>query len=144
MPRIHKPITLTTEERNYLEEILTKGVYSSRLLRRVRILLKNHEEYSPGAIADIEICSEPTVYNILRRYRQQGAESAINEKPRYCHHRKKVNQKIEGEITAIACSKPPKGHYRWTIRMITDKFIEMTSEEPLSHETVRSVLKKAN
>lgn len=144
MPRIHKTIELTNEEEQYLINLLSKGVYSSRKLRRARILLKNHEKYNPVIIAEMESCCVPTVYNILKRYRQEGIESALNEKLRPCDHRRKINQKIEGEITAIACSKPPAGHHRWTIRMITDKYVEMTSEEPLSHETVRTVLKKVS
>ncbi len=143
MPRINKSIKLSEQEELELRGMLSKGEHSSRKLKRIQGLLKNHEGLGPRAIANTGLCSEPTVYNILRRYKAEGLESAIHEKPRCCDHLKKVNQKIEGEITTIACSEPPSGRSRWTLRMITDKYIEMSNEESLSRETVRSILKKA-
>lgn len=143
MPRIHKPIELTKEEKELLEGMLSKGFYQSRKLRRARILLKNHEHHCPTDIAQLEKCSLPTVYNILKLYREQGIERALNDGPRPCHHRRKINPKIESEITTIACSKPPIGYNRWTLRLIRDRYVEITAEEPICHETVRTVLKKA-
>jgi len=74
------------------------------------------------------LCSEPTVYNVLKHYKTEGMQSAISEKPRTCEHLKKVNQKNEGEVTMIACSNPPEGRSRWTFRLIADKYIEISSE----------------
>src|SRR5690606_39743323 len=59
MPRIHKPIELTKEEKELLEGMLSKGFYQSRKLRRARILLKNHEHHCPTDIAQLEKCSLP-------------------------------------------------------------------------------------
>lgn len=144
MGRKHANIHLSEQEEQTLRGMINKGTHSSRVLTRAQILLRDHEGNSPPQISQKVYCSEPTVYNVLRRYREEGVWGAITEKPRPCEHRKKVNQKVEGTITAIACSDPPQGFSRWTLRMIRDQYIELNTDETLSHETVRTVLKKAN
>ncbi len=144
MPRINESIKLSSQEELELRTMLSSGVHSSRKLIRAQILLRNHEGLGPRAIANTGICSEPTVYNVLRRYKAEGLARAIHERPRTCAHSKKVTPKIESQITMIACSEPPAGHSRWTIRMITDKYIEISSEAVISRETVRGILKKVN
>lgn len=144
MARVNKSIALNAKEERRLRQMTAKGRHSSRVLNRAQVLLRNHEGYGPGEIAKMGFCSPASVFNILNRYKAEGLDSAIFEKPRSCAHRRKVTPKIEAQVTMIACSKPPDGRSSWTLRLIQDKYVELSNEVEISYETVRQILKKAN
>jgi putative transposase len=83
-----------------------------------------------------------TVSNIKRRYREDGLQCALSEKPR-SGQPKKYTEAQEAEIIALACTSPPKGRVRWTIRLLAEKLNEREGFETINRETVRLVLKKA-
>jgi transposase len=85
--------------------------------------------------------SRATVENIQRRYRKGGLERALHEAPR-SGQPKKITQREEAYITAIACSEPPAGQARWTMQMMADRLVELRYLDALSAESVRLVLKK--
>lgn len=144
MARTNKSIVLSSKEERKLREMTSKGRHSVRVLNRVHVLLKNHEGYGPGEISKMGFCSPASVFNILNRYKSDGLDSAIFEKPRSCAHRRKVTPKVEAQVTMIACSSPPDGRSSWTLRLIQDKYVLLNNAEGISHETVRKILKKAN
>jgi len=84
-----------------------------------------------------------TVFNIRRRFHRWGLERAINEEPR-SGQPPKFKGKTMAKITAIACSKPPKGHARWSLRLLADHLIELDIVEDISYQSVRNILKKTN
>ena len=87
--------------------------------------------------------SVQTVTNIKRRYRAGGLQAALFDQVR-AGRPVEIDGGQRARITALACTKPPTGHARWTLRMLADKVVELGYCQRLSHTTVRKVLKKTN
>ena len=83
------------------------------------------------------------IFNIRRRYHKGGLERAIEEAAR-SGQPPKFNGKSMARITAIACSKPPEGHARWSLRLLADRVIELDIVEEISHQSIHNILKKTN
>jgi transposase len=89
----------------------------------------------------LNVCAA-TVVNVRRRYRDGGLTAALHDQPRSGQPRK-VTPREEAYITTIACSTPPDGQVRWTIRLVTDRLVKLYGVE-LSTEAIRQVLKKVS
>jgi transposase len=138
-------VTLSTQERQYLQKIVASGTDRARKITRCRVLLladaakgKTDEEISDA----LGVCLA-TIFNIRRRYHQKGLEWAIQEAPR-SGQPPKFNGKSMAKITAIACSKPPEGHARWSLRLLADRVIALDIVESISYQSIRNILKKTN
>ena len=114
------------------------------------MLLKADESKWGPAWIDSEIAealdvSIPTIERVRRRFVEEGLQSAISP---YQTTRRTYKSKLDGDqeakLIAIACSHPPEGHARWSLRMLADKMVELEYIDQLSHETVRQTLKKTN
>ncbi len=143
MPR--KPtkymIRLTDEQRSELLSIVNKGEHNARLIKRANILLLSDKGRTAPQIVENLSISEQTVYNIRKRFVQEGLESALHEKPRPGGKRKfQIEQ--EAHLIALACSDPPEGRERWTLRLLTEKIVELDVLDSVGRETVRRTLKK--
>jgi putative transposase len=136
-------VKLSTQERQYLQTIVTSGTEKARTITRCRVLLladeakgKTDEEISDA----LGVCLA-TIFNIRRRYHQKGLEVAIHEAPR-SGQPPKFTGKAMAKITAIACSKPPEGHARWSLRLLADRVIALDIVERISYQSIRTILKK--
>jgi putative transposase len=89
------------------------------------------------------MCSATTVGNIRRRFAREGLASALSEKPRPGKP-PKVTGDVEAHLVAVACSEPPQGHVRWTLRLLANRLVELEQVESISHAAVGEVLKKIN
>lgn len=138
--RLHE-VSLKEGEREELESFIRKGKASARSLTRARILLLADEGRSDKEIVDFLKVSRGTVRNIRDRYWEKGLDYALNERPR-SGAPPKVDGRFEAELTLLACSDPPEGRSRWTIRLLTDKLIELGVVDSISHMTVYRTLKK--
>ena len=143
MPAKIYHINLTAEEREHLLSVISKGKSSARTLSRARILLLANEDQSNKEIASHLHISMQTVFRIRKRYCLNGLNDALYERPRKGAS-VKLDGKAEAILTAIACSTPPEGHARWTLRLLADKAVELKLVDSISHVTVGSVLKKTN
>ena len=137
-----KTIDLTKKEAKYLEEFTKKGQRSARELTRARILLLSHSGEKEETIAKVLGTCMATVSNIKRRYREEGLESALKEKPRSGQPRK-YTAKHEAEIIATACTAPPEGSKRWSMQLLTEECRKKDGLETINRESVRLILKKA-
>lgn len=134
-------IELSFEQQAELKALINKGKHSVRKVKRARILLESFAGKKPEVIAQQVGVSLATVYNIHKRYEQQGMQAALAEKPRSGQPRK-VTPQVEATVTQIACSAAPQGRTRWTVRLINEKLITLGYE--LEDESVRLILKKVN
>lgn len=134
-------VKLPGKERQHLLTLTRKGIHQTRRITRARILLLADEERPYKSIANYLHCSEPTVTNICRRYCTQGMEAAISEKPRPGVPRK-LDGRFEAKVTAVACSTPPEGRARWTLRLLADRLVELGFTESISHTQVGRILEK--
>jgi len=143
MARPHELLLISPEDLEILELMCTKGIYPARELKRAEILILGNQCYTVHEIAEAVGRSPNTVRNVRRRYIEEGLEGAIKDKPRPGKPQK-IFSSEEAMITTIACSEAPAGHSRWTIRMIADKFIQLSEVDYVCPETIRRVLKKVN
>ncbi len=143
-------ITLEPQERQQLREILSKGKADVRRLKHAQILLAADEGGGVGGQIDTAIAKSlhvgtATIERVRRRFVEEGLEMALSPyktpKRRYTT---KLDGRQEARLIATACSKPPQGHARWTLRLLADKLVELKCVDSISHETVRQTLKKIN
>jgi putative transposase len=140
MGQIATPFVLSPDLTT-LNNLVSKGKESVRKLNRVRALQFSHQGQHPEHISILLGISVATVYNLRKRYRQDGLNRAISEKARPGQPRK-VTPKVEAEITAIACSEAPDGSVRWTVNLINERLIKLGIH--VHDESVRLALKKVS
>ena len=141
MPKKAQPISLSRPDLRSLKTLLTRGTVSARTLARARILDLLHRGQSPAAIAPLLQVSPQTVFNVKRRFLDGGLPAALYDQPR-SGRPVDIDGKQRAKITALACSKPPTGRARWTLRLLADKVVELGYCESLSHTQARRILKK--
>ena len=147
MARQYTYIKLSSDDETFVCQLLATGRHLSRELTRARILLLNHEGQKLSDIAKLLNVNYVSVTQIVKRYKQNGLQYAIYDRPRSGAPRK-ITERVEAQVTAIACSEQPDGQVRWTLELLHDKFIQLNETNPmvdsLSKESVRTVLKKVN
>ncbi|WP_164851465.1 helix-turn-helix domain-containing protein, partial [Larkinella soli] len=129
---------LSDANQDSLTQLLTKGKESVRKLNRARVLQFLHQGQRPDQISTLLGVCPATVYNIRKRYLEEGLERALTEKARTGQPRK-VTHRVEAEITAIACSEAPDGSARWTATLINQQLIKLDIH--VHDESVRLALK---
>lgn len=141
-------VRLTDEDRLELKALLRKRKASARSLMRARVLLKSNQGDKGEAWTDAEIAEAldvvpKTVFNIRRRWVEEGLEAALNRKKQKRPSRaRKLDGKAEAKLVATCCGPAPQGRARWTLRLLADKLAELEAVESISPETVRQTLKK--
>jgi transposase len=116
--------------------MLRKGRHSSRVLNRARVLLMAHEGKWDKEVAAAVGVTVTTVANIRRRYVEGGYDRPHRRRP------PKLDGHQEAYLIALACSSPPEGRQRWTLRLLADRLVELGVVEAISHVTVGDILKK--
>lgn len=143
MGRAKYIVELAEEERMQLRTLLRRGKASVRMVARARVLLKADEGCTDGAIAAALDVGTATVSRTRKRFVERGLDRALREQPRP-GQRRKLSGKQEAHVIAVACSTPPEGHARWTLRLLAGKVVELGFTPSISPETVRQVLKKTS
>lgn len=140
------PIDLTEIEREKLETIVSYGRHSAQKITRARILLKADEGESDSAIAEALDCSRSTAWRTRKKFHKRDRIEAIERKNPDREYETKLNGRDEAYLIRLACSEPPEGRSRWTLRVLAKKLedLDETDIESVSHETVRQTLKKTN
>jgi hypothetical protein len=139
-------ITLSEEERTQLETMLAKGKAAARKLTHARILLKT--DISPGSprwtdarISEALEVDVSTVANVRERFVLEGFEVALQGFSTRNHRQRRIDGECEARLIAALCGPAPEGYARWSLRLLTDKAVELEIiDEPISYETVRQAL----
>jgi transposase len=143
----HIHINLSDEQRQELEHLIRTGNAPARTYTRARILLltdrSQGQKRTDGEVAAALLCSQGTVANVRRRFHAGGLAAALYDKPRP-GAQPKFTGEMEAKLTMLACSDPPAGHARWTLRLLAEQMIELGYVEYISHVTVGERLKKTN
>lgn len=142
-------VTLTPAERAHLLDLISSGQAPARKLMHARVLLKADRGADGSALSDMAIAeavevSPATVARLRRQYAEQGLEAALNRRAPRREYPRTLDGAAEAHLIALACSAPPSGQKRWTLRLLADKMVELAYVESLSHETVRQALKKTS
>lgn len=140
-------VILTEEERSCLEKLVSSGSAPARKLRRARILLKSDSneggpDWSNEAICDAFDVHPATVANVRKAFAEGGLDKALNRKKPNREYEHRLDGNAEAHLIAMACSDAPEGYERWTLRLLRDRFVKLEIVESVSHETIRTTLKK--
>ena len=144
-------VTLTQQERAELTELSSKGKRAVRtiLYSRALLLLDQGEHaantWTIASVAEALGTTTRSLEKLKKRFVEEGLTEAIERKKREKPPREiKFDGKFEAELLALACSEPPEGRSRWTMRLLAEKVVELEIAESVSAMTVCNTLKKMN
>lgn len=149
MPKKYR-IKLSESDRSDLEMICRQQRVAASKKQRARIFLYCDEDREGGPLKDSEIAQQVGLsVNSIERLRKQchemGPIKSLERKPRATPPRKVImDGELQSHLVAQACSSPPEGYARWTLRLLAERLVELELVEEISHETVRVGLKKTN
>ena len=140
-------VKLTDEQKQHLEKLITSGTSPARMLTRARILLKsdqskNGPNWSYEKIVEAFDVSEMLIRDVRKRFAEAGFEAAIQRKKPDREYEHSLDGEAEAHLIALACSQPPKGQKRWTLRLLKRAMQKRMYVQTVSHETIRTTLKK--
>jgi len=142
-------VTLTDEERQMLQALLSRGKAAARKLTHARILLKaDAADGGPGwkdeSIAEALEVGRATVERVRKALVEEGLERALDRRKPRRQYRRKLDGDGEAHLIALACQKPPEGRSRWTLQLLADRMVQLEYVDQISYQTVRRTLKEAN
>lgn len=139
-------VDLTEAEQKELNEIISKRAGKSEIVKRAYVLLaadRNGEKrWKDEQIASTYQMGQRTVERIRERFVMDGLQTALKGKPREYKGVRVFDGEVEAKLIALRCSEPGEGHSHWTLRLLSDKMVELEYVESISYETVRQMLKK--
>ncbi len=141
-------VQLSKKQRKQLKSLSRRGKVSARKLTRARILLLADENRPKGPLTDAEIAdlldsSLSTIGRVRQQWVTDGLDAALEEAPRTGRPRQ-FSGNDAAKVTALACSSPPEGYGKWSLRLIADRLVELEFVDGISHQTVGNILKKTN
>jgi transposase len=141
-------VRLSGEERQQLEMLIRKGKSPARRLLKARILLKADvseagDGWSDSRIIEALDASPSMVYRVRKQLVEEGLEAVLSRKQRTTPAVPPIfDGEKEAKLIALACSKPPKGRARWTLRLLENKVVELGIVDRASDSTIGRTLKK--
>ena len=141
-------VRLSAEEREQLQMLIRKGKSPTKRLLKARILLKADvselgEGWSDSKIIEALETSASMVYRVRRQLVEEGFEAVLSRKQRALPAVPPIfDGEKEAKLIALACSKPPKGRARWSLRLLESKVVELNIVDRASDSTIGRVLKK--
>jgi hypothetical protein len=148
MPKQYR-VCLTPADRTRLTALTTAGTAPARTLTHARILLKADQGEAGPAWPDARIAealetSVTPIERVRRRWVTGGPDDALGRRPPRRVYQRKLDGAGEARLIALACSAPPAGQQRWSLRLLAAKLVELELVEAIAPNTVRTVLKKTN
>jgi hypothetical protein len=142
-------VYLSDTERAQLRTLVGSGVAPARLLTRARVLLKADQGEGGAAWADAAIAGAlevhpTTVARIRRQFVEQGLAAALERKRPDRIYARTFDGVAEAHLVALACTTPPTGRERWTLRLLADEVVRLEVVETVSYETVRRTLQQTH
>lgn len=138
-------VRLNLEQRQELEGLATTGKHSAATITRARILLKadaDGDDWDDEQIAEALDTSLATVSRVRKKFVQEGLEPAVQRRRPTGRQYRKLDGAQEARLAAVACSPPPEGQARWTMKLLADKLVELEVVEAIDPATVWRTLKK--
>jgi hypothetical protein len=141
-------VRLSDEERQQLDALIRKGKGPARRLLKARILLKADVSEAGDGWSDSKIIaaldtSASMIYRVRKQLVEEGFEAVLSRKQRTSPAVARIfDGEKEAKLIALACSKPPKGRVRWTLRLLENKVVELGIVERASDSTIGRTLKK--
>lgn len=142
-------VTLSPDEREKLFALINKGKASKEKTNRARILLKadcgeEGEHWKDDQIAKALYVSRMTVDRTRKALVEEGLEKTLTRKSLSGGRERIIQGDEEAHLVALTCGEPPAGQSRWTLRLLAEEMVKLEYVDTVSHETIRTVLKKMN
>ena len=141
-------VKLSDDERIRLNDLIGKGKSPAKRLLKARILLKADASEAGSGWSDsriieaLETCTS-TVYRVRRQLVEEGFEAVLGRKQRATPAVQRIfDGEKEAKLIALACSQPPRGRVRWTLRLLEEKVVELNIVDRASDNTIGRTLKK--
>src|SRR3954469_3300595 len=139
--------TLTAQEREALGGMISRGKADARKLAHARVLLQadaahRGPHWTGARMAYAVRVSVRTIERVRQRLVEEGLEAALLPRPSPRVYARKLDREQEAKLVTLACSEPPEGKQRWTLRLLAERMVALEVVPELSHETVRQTLKK--
>src|SRR5438876_6473277 len=138
-----KQIPLSTGDRRFLERFRSKGEHSAREVTRAHILLALEAQVPTAQIQEVLGVSRMVIWRTQSAYQEKGLDYALYDAARPGQPAKYGTDQ-EAEVVALACSQPPEGAARWTIRLLTIASGHRPKLAGVNRETIRQILKKTS
>jgi putative transposase len=135
-------VQLTTADREFLENMIRKGQHTAKAYRRAMALLELDRGQTYTAVSKMFHVSYPSLLTWAALYKEKGLK-VLEDEPR-SGRPIQIDGEQRAKVTALACSEPPEGYARWSLRLLADKAVELGYCEHLSHTEVADILKKTS
>lgn len=135
-------LTLSDEDKQYLEHLLAKGTLKAQVSKRALALLALDQGQTLQAVTQLALVSLLPVSKWRDKYQQQGL-AFLEDKPR-SGRPVVIDGEQRAKITALACSEAPAGYERWSLRLLADRAVELGYCDHISYRYVGQVLKKTS
>ena len=150
MPRPKEfTVRLKAGDRAKLTQLVSSGSHPARMITRARVLLALDESQGSApdrrVVADQVGTSESTVYLVAKAFTTHAVrvKDVIGRKKRATPPvEPKVTGDVEARVIALACSQPPAGRQRWTLRLLEKHVLLTEGIPPMDHSTIGRVLKR--
>jgi hypothetical protein len=141
-------LKLTEDERGELERVVKRGKAAAWKVQRAQALLKCDQGpagpgWIDGRIAEAFGCTTRSLESWRKQAVERGPLSLLERTPRAAA-RHKLDGDQEARLVTLACSQPPQGRARWTLRLLADRLVELEVVDSICHETVRRAMKKTS
>jgi hypothetical protein len=133
-------VSLSAEEKAFLEDMLRSGIERVRKVNHARILLRANDGWADEDIQDALDVSIPTIQRVRYRFVEQSFEAALSPSPTRRKYARLFDGVQEAYLISLACGAPPAGHRRWSLRLLAQEMVRLEYAEALSHETVHRVM----
>lgn len=149
MRRTKYAVVLSDEQRAALRTLVGRGAAPARRLAHARILLKADQGEGGAAWGDAAIAGAleihpATVARVRQQFVAEGLDAALDRRAPRREYPRKLDGEREARLVAVACSAPPTGYERWSLRLLADELVRLEVVEAVSHETVRRTLQQTN
>lgn len=140
-------VRLSKRQRHQLYQLVSAGSGQALKLTRGRILLAADASNAGPALADATIAEalqvgRATVERVRTRFCREGLDAALNRRTQAHHRAPRLDGEAEAHLIALACSDPPAGRGRWSLRLLADRMVRLEYVDGVSHECVRQTLKR--
>lgn len=140
-------VRLSKQQRQRLSRLVSCGEERARKLTHARILLAADASVAgprqlDAAIAEALQVGVSTVERVRKRFCQEDLEAALNRRRHAKHRAPRLDGEAEAHLIALACSSPPEGQGRWSLRLLAGRMVTLEYVDAVSHECVRQTLKR--
>jgi Homeodomain-like domain len=141
-------VKLSAAERKVLDKVVSQGKPARWKVQRAQAMLQadagpHGSAWPDSRIAEAYGMTTRSLESWRKRAVEEGPLSLLERKPEdSTRNRRKLDGGQEARLVTLACSEPPPGHVRWTLRLLAERLVELEIVDSISHEAVRTTLKK--